>query len=35
MSAKNNAMHRDIRFWLVLASFFLLIWMTVKGYPMA
>ncbi len=30
-----NAIHRDIRFWLVLASLLLLIWMTVKGYPMA
>ncbi len=35
ISEKTNAVHRDIRFWLVLASFLLLVWITVKGYPLA
>jgi len=30
---KTNAMYKDIRFWLVLASLFMLIWLTVKSYP--
>lgn len=30
---KTSALARDIRFWLVLASFILLIWMTMKSYP--
>ncbi|MCB0587470.1 MAG: hypothetical protein KDD06_19405 [Phaeodactylibacter sp.] len=30
---KTNSVFKDIRFWLVLASFFLLLWIAVKSYP--
>ncbi len=30
---KTSSVFKDIRFWLVLASFFLLVWITVNSYP--
>ena len=30
---KTSSVFRDIRFWLVLASLFLLVWIAVKSYP--
>lgn len=31
---KTSSLYKDIRFWLVLASFILLILMTVKSFPL-
>lgn len=30
---KNSSIFRDIRFWLALASFCILLWIAVKSYP--
>jgi|AntRauTorckE5430_2_1112549.scaffolds.fasta_scaffold05679_4 hypothetical protein len=33
MQERTYRLYQDIRFWLALASFCLLLWMTMKGYP--
>jgi hypothetical protein len=30
---KTNTIYKDLRFWLLLASFAALVWMTLKSYP--
>lgn len=35
MQHNTPAIYRDLRFWLALASFALLAWMTFSGYPLA
>ncbi|MCO6475752.1 MAG: hypothetical protein J5I94_03985 [Phaeodactylibacter sp.] len=30
---KTSSVFKDIRFWLVLASFLLLVWIMVRSYP--
>lgn len=31
---KTTPVYRDVRLWLVLASFLILAWLAVKNYPM-
>lgn len=30
---KTNAIYKDVRFWLILLSLGMLIWMTLQSYP--
>ena len=30
---RTNTIYKDVRFWLVIISLFVLVWMTLKSYP--
>lgn len=30
---KTNTIYKDVRFWLVIFSIVMLVWMTMKSYP--
>ena len=33
ISEENNTFYKDIRFWLVLTSLLILVWLTAQSYP--
>ena len=33
ISEENNVFYKDIRFWLVLTSLLILVWLTAQSYP--